>query len=70
MLWVVTDTGKKMPLDQPFPIVPDDHGAFVGFDKWGRFRCGYDGTGDHRAVNVGASHFVTCPNADHHRKKG
>jgi hypothetical protein len=68
LLWVLTEKGKRMPLD----IEPDDaKGTFVKLrveengDKVVQFVKESDRPGTARPLYT--SHFVTCPNADEHR---
>ena len=68
--WVKTTAGKLMPVDEPgIPYIEDPSGkeVFVTYN-------GAVVRGNRRSYSSGSypighiSHFVTCPNADRHRR--
>jgi len=56
IIWTVTDAGKKMPVDR------EPTGKGIALIPLARDEI------RSRVVDVHESHFVTCPNADQHRK--
>jgi hypothetical protein len=59
ILWVKTQSGKKMPVDkEPVPLPPGLFQLFAPANEEAYVRS---------APALRTSHFATCPNADQHR---
>jgi hypothetical protein len=67
MLWVVTDKGRRMPLD-PEPV-RDGNVVFTGEYDDDVPRVRYLHRDEAPDVPTYKSHFATCPNADAHRRR-
>ena len=69
VVWVVTQAGKRMPLDPDAWHILPGPGTDLGVTPGGhvirgtRLEQAGEGTRE-----VRASHFATCPNADAHRR--
>jgi hypothetical protein len=65
IVWAVTDTGKRMPLDaEPVSAAHRPSGLFV-LDEGGEHPLAFTLAAGQPLYR---SHFATCPNADQHRK--
>lgn len=67
--WILTHSGKKMPVDKrPVPYRTDPSGSLLLVTMNGVVE---RGTLDLDSGQAGyVSHFATCPNANEHRKRG
>lgn len=73
VLWVVWESGKRMPVDAVADNRPPPKGGVLVLTlKGGEFGTLFVEKYDSRKHNLNrnryTSHFVTCPNADEHRK--
>lgn len=68
ILWVVTQKGKRMPLD----VEPSEEGTFVKdrIDENGDKRVRFVPEGERATIGkpLYTTHFVTCPDSALHRK--
>ena len=66
VVWVVTEKGKKMPLDRD--PSPDGRFAKVRVDENGDRLVRFVRDEERIGEKLYQSHFETCPNADRHRR--
>ena len=66
--WILTQSGKKMPVDaKPVPYRADPGGSLSLVTMNGRVERGVLDLDSDQAGYV--SHFATCPNANEHRRR-
>lgn len=73
IVWITTESGRKMPLDAAeVPVVPNQRGETVAVTLDGQIFRGWpcaDSYEAERYVLARISHFATCPDADKHRRR-